>query len=40
MSVVGDRIVPTIETVSSSGRFGKHLFECVAVFGDEMQVRG
>jgi hypothetical protein len=30
MSVAGDRIMPTIETVSTSGRRGKHLFECVA----------
>jgi hypothetical protein len=32
MSVVGDRIVLTIETVSTSGGLGKHLFECVAIF--------
>ena len=32
MSVVGDRIVLAIETVSVSARRGKHQFECVAEF--------
>jgi hypothetical protein len=40
MSVAGDRIVPTIETVSTFGRRGKHLFECVATFAGEMPFQG
>ena len=38
--MVGDRIVPTIETVSSFGRRGKHLFECVATFAGEIAGSG
>jgi hypothetical protein len=40
MSVVGGRIVPTIETVSAEPAPGKHLFECVAIRTGENGFRG